>query len=85
MRPRRNILSGNVVVGGPANPAFLRGESVNNYRTDSDPGFVDYKNENYNRKPNSMGFNKIDGFEPLLFDTIGLCSDQYKKNISENK
>jgi hypothetical protein len=88
MRPRRNVLSGNLIVGGPEDPVNLRGEhaqceSVNNYRTDSDPGFVDYQNGNFNLKPDSEVFNKINGFEALPFDKMGLYKDQYRKSISE--
>ncbi|MEX2567603.1 MAG: hypothetical protein WD431_16780 [Cyclobacteriaceae bacterium] len=83
MRARRNVLSGNLIVGGPKEPIHLmggehaQGESVNNYRTDSDPGFVDYENGNFNLKPDSEVFDRIPGFEPLPFDKMGLYIDQY--------
>ena len=90
MRSRRNVLSGNLIVGGPEEIHLLRGkyaqvELVNNYRTDSDPGFVDYENENFNLKPDSEVFQKIDGFELLPFDKMGLYTDQYRKSLSEKK
>jgi hypothetical protein len=91
MRPRRNVLAGNLIVGGPENPLHLMGgehaqcESVNNYRTDRYPGFVDYENENFNLKPDSEVFDKINGFEPLPFDKMGLYEDEYRKRLSEKK
>ena len=90
MRSRRNVLSGNLIVGGPEEILLLRGEhaqfeSVNNYRTDSDPGFVDYENGNFNLKPDAEVFEKIPGFEPLPFDKMGLYIDQYRKRIDEKK
>lgn len=90
MRARRNILSENLIVGGPESPLHLVGgehaqcKYINNIRTDEDPGFVDYKNENFNLKPDSEFLKKIPGFEVLPFDKMGLYLDLYRKNISEN-
>ena len=90
MRARRNVLSQNLIVGGAKNPLHLIGgehaqcEYVNNYRTDKDPGFVDYKNENFNLKRDSKVFKKIPEFKALPFDEMGLYTDQYRENISEN-
>lgn len=90
MWPRRNVLSRNLIVGGPENPLNLMGEhaqceSVNNYKTDSDPGFVDYENKDFNLKPDSEVFDKIPGFEALPFGKMGLYTDQYRKSISIKK
>jgi len=85
MRARRNVFSGNLIVGGAKNPIQLLGgayaqlEDVNNYRTEGDPGFVDYGNENFNLKPESQVFTKIPGFKPLPFDKMGLYSDEFRK------
>jgi parallel beta-helix repeat protein len=87
IRARRNILTKNLIVGGSPNPIQLLGgkhaqcDDVNNYRTDSDPGFVDYQNGNFNLKPDSEVFKKIPGFEPLPFDKMGLYTDEYRKVI----
>ena len=87
IRARRNILTKNLIVGGSPNPIQLLGgqyaqcDDVNNYRTDSDPGFVDYKNGNFNLQPDSEVFKKIPGFEPLPFNKMGLYTDQYRKTI----
>lgn len=89
MRARRNVLSGNLIVGGPEEPLHLMGGehaqavSVNNYRTDSNPGFVDYESGDFNLRPDSEIFDKIPGFEALPFDKMGLYIDQYRKSISE--
>ena len=86
MKPRRNVLSGNLIVGGPEKIIDLNGEnaqfeSINNFRTDTDPGFVDYKNGNFNLKADSEVFKKIPGFMPLPFDKMGLYFDQYRTRI----
>jgi hypothetical protein len=86
MRARRNVLSENLIVGGPENPLHLDGgehaqcEYVNNYRTDENPGFVDFQNGNLNLQPNSEVFKKILGFKALPFDKMGLYIDQYRKS-----
>ena len=87
MRARRNVLADNLIIGGPENPLHLIGgefaqcDSENNYRTDKDPGFVDFKKENFNLKANSEVFTKIPGFKPLPFDNMGLYIDQYRNSI----
>lgn len=87
MRPRRNVLSENLIVGGPENSLYLSGgeyaqcDYVNNYRTDDDPGFVDYQNENFNLLPDSKVFDNIPGFKALPFDKMGLYIDQYRRSI----
>jgi hypothetical protein len=84
MRSRRNILAKNLIVGGAPEPIKLLGgqyaqcEDVNNFRTDSDPGFVDYKNGNFNLRSDSEVFKKIPGFEPLPFDKMGLYVDEFR-------
>jgi hypothetical protein len=90
MRSRRNVLTKNLIVGGSPNPIkFLGGQyaqcdDVNNYKTDGDPGFVDYKNGNFNLKPDSEVFKKIPGFEPLPFDKMGLFSDEFRNTANQN-
>jgi hypothetical protein len=88
MRARRNVMVNNLIVGGPEDPLNLKGgeyaqcDYVNNYRTDVDPGFVDYKNENFNLKSDSEVFKKIKGFKPLPFDKMGLYIDEFRKSIN---
>jgi hypothetical protein len=85
MRARRNVLSRNLIVGGAPEPVerlggeYAQFEEINNFRTDSDPGFVDYKNENFNLRDDSEAFKKIPGFQPLPFDKMGLYSDEFRK------
>jgi len=87
MRSRRNIFTSNVIVGGKKNLISFGGKkyaifkSLNNFRTDGDPGFVDYKNENFNLRKDSQVFDKIPGFEPLPFDKMGLYVDEYRKEL----
>ncbi|TAD91076.1 MAG: right-handed parallel beta-helix repeat-containing protein [Bacteroidetes bacterium] len=90
MRSKRNVFSGNLIVGGSQNPVSLVGgeyaqcDSANNYRTDRDPGFVDYKNGNFNLKADAEVFVRISGFEPPPFDKMGLYTDAFRKTGSGN-
>jgi len=65
MRSRGNLLMRNLIVGGPENPVRLMGgkyaqcDTVNNYRTTADPGFVDYGRQNFTLRPDAEIFNKI--------------------------
>jgi parallel beta-helix repeat protein len=87
MRSRGNIISQNLIVGGPEDPLHLVGGEhaqcayVGNYRTEGDPGFIDYASGNFNLKPNSEVFEKIPEFEQLPFDEMGLYIDQYRTSI----
>jgi len=87
MRSRRNIFSTNVIIGGKENPVLLRGslhayfKSINNFQTKEDPGFVDYKNENFKLRKDSEVFKKIKGFKPIPFDKIGLYIDKYRTKL----
>jgi hypothetical protein len=89
MRARRNVLSGNLIVGGPEDPVHRMGgehaqiESLNNYRTTGDPGFVDYEHGNFNLKPDAEVFQRIEGFEALPFDRMGLYRDEYRTDLPE--
>ena len=91
MRSRRNVFSGNLIVGGPRHPVHLVGgpyaqcDTANNFRTDGDPGFVDYKNGNFNLKPGAVAFDRIAGFEPLPFDKMGLYKDEFRKITGPNQ
>ena len=85
MRSRGNEFSGNVIIGGPANPVKLMGGEFatatekNNFQSNEDPGFVDMKNGNFMLKSNSVVFEKIPGFQPIPFDKMGLYKDKYRK------
>lgn len=87
MISRRNELYRNLIVGaGNEILSLLGGEhangtAFNNYQTDKDPGFVDYENENFNLKTNSKVYKKIEGFEPVPFDKMGLYEDEYRTII----
>lgn len=86
MRPRRNVATGNLIVGGAENPLSLNGKYAectfeNNLHTYEDPGFVDMKGGDYNLKPDSKVFQSIKNFEPLPIDRMGLYMDKYRKTI----
>ncbi len=56
---------------------FVRCE--NNYITKQDPGFEDMEKENFNLKNSSVIYDKIPGFKPIPFDSIGIIKDTYRK------
>lgn len=89
MRSRGNIFSTNVILGGSKNPVKIREnnkygifESVNNFQTDTDPGFVDFENENFMLKKDSQVYKKLPDFEAIPFDKIGLYIDEYRKVVN---
>ncbi len=85
MRSRGNLLSRNLIVGGPENPVKLMGgkyaqcDTLQNWRTAADPGFVDYAKQNFMLKPGAEAFRKIPNFEPVPFDKMGLYTDEFRK------
>jgi len=87
MRARGNVIAKNVILADAKKPLLiLRGnyaqcDTINNFKTENDPGFVDYKNENFNLLPNSEVFKQIPDFEVLPFDKMGLYIDIYRKQI----
>ena len=83
MRCRGNIMARNLIVAGPKKSLTLIGpyaqcDTLSNYQTQSDPGFVDYKKQNFNLKPDSEVFKKIKGFQTVPFDKMGLRTDMYR-------
>ena len=46
-------------------------EANNNLLTNTDPGFVDYKNKNFTLKSDSSVFSSIPGFVPVEFEKMG--------------
>ncbi len=87
MRSRRNVLSTNVIIGGRENPIRTRGgkygvfKNENNFQTNDDPGFVDFKNGNFMLRQDSEVYKKLLDFEPVPFDKMGLYVDEYRKVI----
>ena len=85
MRSRRNIFTKNLIVGGPKVPLQLLGgeyarfDTLSNFRTEVDPGFVDLSTQNFTLRPDSKVFQMIKGFEPVPFDQMGLFTDEYRK------
>lgn len=84
MRSRRNVLSTNVIIGGKENPIQIRGgkygvfEDVNNFKTNDDPGFVDFKNGNFMLRKDAEVYKQLPGFKPVPFDKMGLYNDEYR-------
>lgn len=78
MRSRGNELSGNVIIGGPAEPVSLKGgeyatmNSNNNYVSKDDPGFVNMTGGDFTLKESSVVYKQIKGFQPVPFREMGL-------------
>lgn len=79
--PKRNIVDENIFVnvdqiilkvdeGVNADKQFLD-FSENNLITNEDPGFVDFKNQNFELKESAKVFKILKGFEPIPFEKIG--------------
>jgi hypothetical protein len=51
----------------------------NNFVADSDPGFVNAANLNFQLKQDSVVYQRIPGFKPIPFDKIGLYRDEYRQ------
>ena len=84
MRAHGNVFADNLVIGGPESPTKLIGGNYatiterDNYRSISDPGFIDMAHENFTLRPTSEVFKKIKGFETVPFDKMGLYKDKYR-------
>lgn len=84
MRATRNVFADNLIIGGPTSPTKLIGGQYatiterNNYRSISDPGFIDMAHENFTLRPTSEVFKKIKGFEPVPFEKMGLYKNKYR-------
>jgi hypothetical protein len=84
MRAHGNVFADNLIIGGPKSPTKLIGGNYatiterDNYRSVSDPGFVDMAHENFTLRPTSEVFKKIKGFEPVPFEKMGLYKDKYR-------
>lgn len=49
----------------------------NNWITDQDPGFVDWKKRNFALKPRSLIYKKLPAFREIPFDSIGLYARKH--------
>ena len=84
MRANRNVFADNLIIGGPTSATKLIGGPYatiterDNYRSVSDPGFIDMVHENFTLHPTSEVFKKIKGFEPVPFEKMGLYKDKYR-------
>lgn len=84
MRPRRNCMTRNLIVGSREAPLKLdgphaQGTETNNFCTQDDPGFVDWKGGDYRLKPDAEAYRRIEGFEPLPIERMGVYEDEYRK------
>jgi len=90
--PLRTLFKDNVVYikeGDPYKMAMKKENSTNseiisfvdNFVTQSDPGFVDLTAGNFALKKDSEVFTKIPGFENIPFEKMGLKTDRYRKKL----
>ena len=85
MRSKRNLVADNVIVGSKEKPVHLLGgqhavcEDRNNLVISSDPGFVDFKNGNFQLRSDALVFKMIPHFKPIPFDKMGLYADEFRK------
>ena len=84
--PKYNEILRNVCVGGE----WLEVSNVikdewniieNNFVTKEDPGFVNMEEMNFRLKEDAEPFEKIDGFERLPFEKMGLVTDKYRRSL----
>ena len=82
MRPRRNLLAGNLIVGGSPEPVRLMGgeyaqlSNVNNLLIEKDPGFVDCRNGDFTLRADSEVFVRMPGFQPVPLRKMGIQTDE---------
>jgi len=85
MRSKRNVVADNLIVGSKEKPVHLLGgqhavcEDRNNLVISSDPGFVDFKNGNFQLRSDALVFKMIPHFKPIPFDKMGLYADEFRK------
>ena len=90
--PLRTLFKDNIVYikeGDPYKMAIKKENSTNpeiisfvdNFVTQSDPGFVDLAAGNFALKKDSEVFTKIPGFENIPFHKMGLQTDKYRKKL----
>jgi len=88
MWTKRNVLTTNVIIGGNKDLIRIRQngtgvfENINNFQTTNDPGFVDFKGENFMLHQDSEAFKKLPDFKPVPFDKMGLYVDEFRKAIN---
>ena len=61
------------------NPAIIN--FVDNFVTQSDPGFVDLAAGNFALRKDSEVFTKIPGFQNIPLDKMGLYIDKYRRKL----
>jgi hypothetical protein len=77
--PLGNVIGGNVLVRcnrRPLDEQYVK--LANNFRTEEDPGFYDAAGLDFRLKSDSVVYEKVEGFEPIPFEKIGLYQDEYR-------
>ncbi|QGQ95032.1 hypothetical protein EHS13_09115 [Paenibacillus psychroresistens] len=84
-KPKYVKAMNNVIVNGAAiyvhDYALPSGVFAPNYSTAIDPGFINPSADNYGLKEDSVVFDQLPDFEPILFDQIGLYTDSVRPTI----
>ncbi len=82
MRPAGNVMEWNVIYDCPASlrltAPYARFDSLNNFITNEDPGFINAEQQDFQLKDNSIVYKILKGFKRIPFDKIGLERDQYR-------
>ncbi len=82
MRPSGNVMEWNVVYDCPVTlrltSSYAQFDSLHNFVTDKDPGFVNIERQDFQLKDNSVVYKILKGFKRIPFDKIGLEKDQYR-------
>ena len=84
--PKYNVVRRNLCVGGKWLDISSQIEENwntigNNLVTEHDPGFVNLDGMDLRLKDNSEPFHRIDGFERIPFEEMGLIRDKYRRTL----
>jgi hypothetical protein len=75
MRPRRNIVNGNVLVKYEETfrlvGKYAQCDFGENFMTQGDPGFVDAATMNFALKEDAEVYRRLPGFRPIPFSQMG--------------
>ncbi|MBX6360735.1 MAG: right-handed parallel beta-helix repeat-containing protein [Acidobacterium ailaaui] len=82
MRPSGNVMERNVVYNCLTTlrltGEYAQFDTLQNFVTDNDPGFVNVEHQNFQLKDNSVVYKILKGFRKIPFERIGLEKDEYR-------
>jgi len=86
--PKGNVILRNVCSGGrwaDIGGFDKKAVSIKDNLIETDPGFVNPANMNFQLKEDSIVYKEIPGFKNIPFEKIGLYVDQYRKSLPKKK